>query len=274
MSWDGTSVTPPENPFSVTNAVYFCWGLTLGLSHESQQQELGKDVLNDVLNHALTDEFKMILAKTIRNLAFLRLAHIRHLNRKTREFLETRELLNSIGDIAFSKDSIPLKLVSFFAGGAWSLSDINPSRAGIDGVILFVLYGLLGIFIANILFNIGAYLYLHFKEDRLRTKQNEYYKDKYINDMTKTLYDYCDDVKVFMKKEYNYTKADTTIESDPLLIKSKVEAEEYIKDRVLPSGNIDWDIWVISTEKPTEGQPIEDESKSSRPVHTPSSEQY
>lgn len=254
---------PTGLPFSVTSAVAMCWGLTLRLSHETQQQKLGEEFFNEIIrgwdNNIRNDlppkyrhcysQFNMILARTTRNLAFLRLAHVRHLNKKAREYLELRDFLNSIGDIAFSKESIPLKLVSFFGGGLWSLSKINPFKEGFEALIIFVFFGLIGIFVINILFKTGTHYYLHHKEDELKKKQNRYYADKYLSDMTRALYDYCEDIKNLLKRFYEYTPSSATEEDDPLLVKSKKEAEEYIKDKVLPTVEIDWDIWLIPAER-------------------------
>jgi hypothetical protein len=257
---------PTDLPFTVTTVVSMCWGLTLKLSHETQQEKLGNKFMEEIENSLRIDakfrqchsQFNMILARTMRNLAFLRQAHIRHLNRKTREYLELRDLLNSIGDIAFSKESIPLKLISFFGGGLLSISKI-PFKEGVESVILFVLFGLIGIFVINILFKIGAYVYLHIKEEKLRKKQNEYYKDKYRNDMARALYNYSEDIKNLLKRFYDYTKNNTTVEDDPLLVKCKEQAEEYIKEKVLPSVEIDWDIWLSPTERLTEVKLEEEE---------------
>jgi hypothetical protein len=80
----------------------------------------------------------MIVSRSTRNMGFIRLAHLRHLERAAREYNELKGLLNSISEISFSKESIPLKIVSFlgFGSGIPNLLNLNPYKETLENLKL------------------------------------------------------------------------------------------------------------------------------------------
>jgi hypothetical protein len=277
-------------PFTVTSALHLCWGLTLRLSHDSQQQEFGKEYFSKIIDNiskvprvqkSFIAQFIMILSRTTRNMGLIRLAHVRHLEREAREYGELKDLLSAIGEISFSKESIPLKLISFlgFGTGIPSLLNLNPFKetlenlklAGnvlngakgvidakqineivqrifdfnqfsfsVDQLILFVLFGSIGIFAGSILFKLFSFWYLHSKEKKLKKSQEKYWTDKYLKDMTYTLLAYYVDIRNLLYEFYNYTGGP----NDPVMRLKPHVVKGYIKDRILPSVQMEWDIWL------------------------------
>jgi hypothetical protein len=283
-------------PFTVTNALHMCWGLTLKFSSDSLQQELGKEYLSKIMENvnsiagirkSFLAELGMILARTTRNLGLIRLASIRHLEREAREYRDLKELLTSISELSFSKESIPLKIVSFlgFGGGIPALLDLNPFKetleslktAGeilnetkgaidvkqineliqrifefnqftlsVEQIILFVLFGSIGIFVGSILFKVFALYHLNHKEKDLKKNQEKYWKDQYLMHMRDTLFFFQNDIKMLMYRFYRYTGSP----EDPVMAPG-LNVKNYIMEKILPNVNIDWDIWLPSQEETT-----------------------
>jgi hypothetical protein len=281
-------------PFTVTDCVLMCWGLSLRFSQEAQMQEVGKEYftklnekLNSILNidNSFLTELYMILMRTTRNMGLIGLAHLRHLEKEARDYRELEDLLTSLGDLSFSKESIPLKLVSFFGFGSGlsNLYDLNPFKetisnlksagdlinetAGaldpkqineltqkvlefnqlnfsVESILFYILFGSIGIFIGSIAFKVFTYFYLRYKEGKITESQRKYWEKNYLDDMTKTLYILCVDIKKLLRRYYGYHENVGINIDDPMMNLTKNQAKAFIKENILPNVQIDWDIWL------------------------------
>jgi hypothetical protein len=282
-------------PFTVTNALNMCWGLTLKFSHESQQQEMGKEYFTKIMEKlnltpiekTFLAELEMILAKTTRNMGLIRVASIRHLERQAREYNDLKELLTAIGELSFSKESIPLKILSFLSFGSTipTLLNLNPFKETLEGlktagdilkntkgtidvgqinelvrrifefgqfttsveqIILFILFGSIGIFVGSVMFKVFTHFYLNRKEENLKVSQTTYWEDHYIHKMETTLHYFYLDILDLWKRHYKYERSNPSAD-DPVMIVGDVR--KYIHDKILPNVGIEWDIWLPSQEK-------------------------
>lgn len=281
-------------PFTVTDCVHMCWGLSLRFSHEAQMQEIGKEYftkLNEKLDSipnidkSFVTELYMILTRTTRNMGLVRLAHVRHLEKEARDYGELEQLLNSISDLSFSKESIPLKLISFFGFGSGisHIFDLNPFKGtisnlesagnvinstkgvldakqineyfqrileynqltfSVESILLYILFGSIGIFVGSILFKVLSYFYLKHEESKLTERQSDYWKEKYLEDMAKTLYVLYVDIKKLFVRYYGYHETVGLNIHDPMMNLNDLQAITYIKKNILPNVQIEWDIWL------------------------------
>lgn len=283
--------TPPtysveEIPIEVRNLVQFCWGTTLNLSHESTQSTLGSKILDTVLPEIKVDSklkgkslgLYMILSRTMRNIAFTRDAHVRHLDDQARRYNQTRDLLESIGEISFSKESIPYKLISFLFFGSGlqyvfgsdlpkgeeiltnnntvsiitgvlnttipedsktslveKVLGLKQQAININDILSFVFFGVVGIIAVTVGFRIFTHVYLEWKAEKIKNKQNEYWDKNYIKDMTDILFRLYKDVNKLL-----YPTGGAVIEQHVI---------DWIKNEILPIAEIDWTIWIGRNKK-------------------------
>ena len=279
-------------PDVVKNLVQFCWGMTLNLSHESTQSMLGSKLLDTVLPEIKVDSklkekslgLYMILSRTMRNIAFTRDAHVRHLDDQARRYTQTRDLFESIGEISFSKESIFYKVISFLFFGAglqyifvsapnkgqeiptnenaFSVisgilnmtvpeankiplikdviglqQNLQQQAVGINDILLFVFFGILGVIAVTVGFRIITHFYLSgWKENKIKAKQNEYWVNNYIKDMANIL---CCLYKDITRLLYSEEKS---------LVRDN-DVREWIKNEILPIAKIDWTIWIGQNKK-------------------------
>jgi hypothetical protein len=267
-------------PIEIKNLVQLCWGTTLNLSHESTQSNLGGKILDTVLPELKIDSklkekslgVYMILSRTMRNIAFSRDAHVRRLDDHARRYNETRDLLESIGEISFSKESIPYKVISFlfFGSGLQYIFRSSPDKGQellandnvpvisgvlnttipeasktslIEDIVSFqqqqanisdiLLFVFFGIVgILTVTVGFRIFTYLY-----LKRKEDEIRRDqnKYWND------NYIEDMTNILLRLYKdlnkllYPGGSVAVEEQ--LIK-------WIKKDILPTAKIDWTIWI------------------------------
>lgn len=283
-------------PFTVTNALYMCWGLTLKLSHENQQQEFGKEYFSTIINKissmrgipkSFLSELLMILARTTRNMGFIRLAHVRHLEREAREYSELKELLSSISEISFSKDSIPLKIVSFFGFGGIipNLLNLNPYKETLEDLKIAsdivnnatatidikqindiiqrifefsqITFSVEQIFYFVLFGSIGIFVgSIGFKllaHTYLKYKENKLRESQKIYWQNKYLEDMGKTLLLFYTDIKSLLKRYYNYTGDPddPVTNPGLNVEKYIKEIILPNVHIDWDIWLSPQEKST-----------------------
>jgi len=104
----GGRPTVREPPFTVKSMVEYCWGMTFSLSHQAQQNDLGKmfnEQFKDIRKVKSQDadfltEVILRLATTLRTIAFIRDAHVRVLNSNARDLAEKRKFWADITQLA------------------------------------------------------------------------------------------------------------------------------------------------------------------------------
>jgi predicted house-cleaning noncanonical NTP pyrophosphatase (MazG superfamily) len=249
----GSQGNPPplDKPFQISpeieNILQYCWGMTMFFSHEKQQREVIAKLNDEILkiitkyDDELIPRFMMIMSGTLRNLGFAREAHVRYLRNESRKYENKRDLLEDISDLALSKESVPVKLASFFGAGLTSLfpnisvgleSLIN-AAPGVEKVLSFVVFGLLGILVVSVLFRIFTFFFLKLQEKKVRVEQNVYWNDKYLDNMAGILY-------VLYENIFDLLGEDLKPKSKP----EEKDVKATIIEKILPKLQIDWTMWV------------------------------
>lgn len=121
--------SPKMPPFTVRSMVKLCWGLTLNLSHFEQQNKIGADLKERIfglLDYSIDKSFlrnlTMILAQTLRTMAFTRDAHVRMVDDQARILKEKEKFWRDITQMAsFSKEGLPIQVLSFLGLGSFGV---------------------------------------------------------------------------------------------------------------------------------------------------------
>ncbi len=237
-------------PFTAKNILELCWGLTLNLSHEEPQRELGKTfneqftrIINDREDSAedtlFLENLLMVLAKTVRNIGFIRDEHVRFLDFRANEFAEERQNLNDIADFtSFSGSGLYAKIASFL--GVGSVVDLwkGLGYPAVD-IPLFFVAGLAG----AILVTLSTHLYSKATqkkwEKKIETEQNNYWVNRFKPEMTYQLYILLGEIRVLVEKYYPQNK-DEIIHNDELLMMDDEQLIWIIADDILPPDGLTW----------------------------------
>jgi hypothetical protein len=213
---------PSQNipPIRVDTTVHLAWGLSLNLSSDENQKQLGssvKDYFKDLGNRVGNDEkaknyvdnlFALITAY-LRTVGFERDVYARNLTLLEKNRENTIESLNDLADMtSFSTESLIIRVSSFL--GLGSLADLVISSTTIDpNIILF--FGMVGLFGTILLLKWWRHSRIQKDNENIAKKQQEYWKDvarpSFMNSLTHLFVD----VKELAKDYYpNY-------QSEPIL---------------------------------------------------------
>lgn len=147
-----------EPPITVTSLTELCWGLSLSLSHDTNQKLFGdnfrekilqifasyqvvKKEETDVSYHPsvntkkFIDNIMLVMTKTVRNIGFARDSHTNFLKGKSKEFENKKIYYNDLSSLAsFKTEGLAPKVISFFSGGTLisAITEINKFPSKID----------------------------------------------------------------------------------------------------------------------------------------------
>ena len=261
-------VSKPSPPFTVKSVVKLCWGMTLNLSHIKQQNEIGSELnkqlfslLGENIDKAFLRNLIMVLSQSLRTIAFSRDAHVRHLNEKALSLTEKEIFWNELTQLAsFSKEGLPVQILAFLGGGSAGVLNfisqlINPRASeaisnathalqpssSLEPIFItnFILYGVIGVIVATFVLKAIGWFYIRRQKKKVEKGQNDYYKDRFINDMIESLYNFYVDIKDLTDKYYP---------SYPDINEFKGQTEDqiksYIRHKILPSDKIEWSRWL------------------------------
>lgn len=235
-------------PFTVKSILELCWGMTLNFSHETSQAKLGEvfeqefikifEQSNTPSDKIFQENLMMALAKTLRDMGFVRDNHVRYLDDLSQELAAKTEFVQGIKNFAStSKSGIFSKAGSFL--GVASLSDflqkydiVSKQNSSLHEVGLIVMSGIAGLF--------GIWAILNYwvlrdtientKKDILK-KQEDYWKNNFKPDMVDLLFQFYKDVRDLIKECYvSYKKED-------ILTWDEDKVKKFIWNRVLPTDN-------------------------------------
>jgi len=248
---DGTRKHNEEHlPFAVKSILELCWGLTLNLSHETQQQDLGKIFAEQFTqifakheknpeDAVFLENLVMALAKTVRNIGFVRENHVRYLEYTAQEFTEKMRNLNDAADFtSFSGSGLYSKIVSFL--GIGSLADLVSSVGqSLTLILLFFVAGVIGALMVTLM--VRAYHSDKRKknmETMIEDEQNNYWVTKFKPGMVDQLYILFSETKALIEKYY--PEKDAMINNDDLLRMSMQELKDVIRNDILPPDSLTW----------------------------------
>jgi hypothetical protein len=267
------AVSRKEPHFTLRSLVKFCWGLTLNLSHNKQQNEIGKNLKEKVFEFLCKDATSnidlsflsnliMIMSKTMRNMAFARDAHVRTLDAYAREVAETKKFWNDLTELtSFSKQGLPVQILSFLGfGSAGTLETaaedqaipiITPFSQMIQNfpnfsteqylITSFILFGVLGVIFATVILKIIGYLYISYKRKKIEKIQDVYYKTSYKKDMADILYIFYIEAKELVRNYYD--KSYVATKMDEFNGMTETALKRYILNSILPPSKIHWPEW-------------------------------
>jgi hypothetical protein len=114
------SVKNPPNVAIKTILEYY-WGLTLHLSYDKKQNQLGQMLNKNTLlildshNAEFSRDLKMTLSKTIRSIAFVRDAHVKYMNYKFQDLGRHKRVLDRVSQLlSFKESGLSLQIITFF----------------------------------------------------------------------------------------------------------------------------------------------------------------
>jgi len=253
-------------PFTVKSILELCWGLTLNLSHEKQQQDLGKLFAEQFAQIFANRErgsedalflqnLSMTLAGTVRNIGFVRENHVRFLNYTAQEFTEKMQNLKKVADFtSFSGSGLYAKVASFL--GIGSLADLLSSVSGLVSSVGYWLTLILVFFFVGLLGALGVTLAVrkHYSDKKqesmkkeIENKQNDYWVHQFKPRMTDQLYILLSEIKRLIEKYYP-EKRDVIIGNDHLLkMEDTEEVKEVISSQILPPDSLTWPTYLEKT---------------------------
>jgi hypothetical protein len=252
-------------PFKVRLILEMCWGMTMTLSHEVQQQVLGTKFVDEFMymfkerktnpaDRGFKDGLLMAMARSLRNMGLIRDNHVQFLNYKAYLLTRKRESIEKAGSFtSFSGSGLYSKIVSFilasFSFG--SLADLMSSFKMPETFILFlILAGVAGTVVVTSIFKAHA---KHTEEtwtDEITKQQNEYWIRNFKPDMTEQLFLLYLQIKKLIDKFYP-GKMKLFAEDDEILKASCTEVWNTIALEILPPNRLIWPPW---TETPTPPQ--------------------
>ena len=247
-------------PFTVRSMLRFCWGLTLTLSGQKQQNELGCSFVNmitkemdnppDTVHLQFFENLVMILSGTLRTMAFARDEHIRELNRRRDELKQKGEFWDELSELtSFSHDSLPVKILSFLGIGSlssllslWntisnpgqpSNDTMNMSAALNNWVLVFIASGIIGLIAVTGFLKLFRSKRIKKEEEEISKDLTNYFKNRYKKNMTDYLFSFFLDIKELVNKYYPGYSEDI-LDYDDSFVK------EIIRYDLLPSDDTLW----------------------------------
>ena len=248
-----------HSAFEVKSILELCWGLSLILSHEKGQQELGNTFKEQFLKTfatyhrsavevAFLDNLLMSLSTTIRNIGFVREIHVRYLDFQSHQFAQQEQNLNRTADFfSFSGSGLYAKVASFL--GVGSLADLANILKGFQGfglqpadVAIFLTTGAVGAFaVTSLAWGYRKYAQKKFEQQLLakETPQNKYWREHYKPDMGAVLYTLVLDIKR-LAETYSTNSWSPVNKDDELFKLSEKEAKRRIQQEILPPDDLSW----------------------------------
>jgi hypothetical protein len=242
--------TPPIDetpfPFSVRSILEMCWGMTMNLSHETQQQTLGNTFTtqlnqiftakeNSLVNADFLQNLRMAIFGSLRTLAFVRENHKAYLDYTNAQATSRHASVESIADLAsFSGSGLYAKLGSFIGVGSVA-SVVSTLKYPPYFILIFAGAGILAALIVTWAVHRQVSKTESTWDDKILKLNNEYWIKFYRPDMTDQLYHLYLDIKALVSRFYP-----DLVAKDDLLGKSDDEVKKFIQDNILPPENLQW----------------------------------
>ncbi len=196
----------------------------------------------------------MALAKTVRNIGFVRENHVRFLEFTSEEFTEKTQNLNDIADFtSFSGSGLYSKIVSFLEIG--SLADLVSSISeSLQLILVFFVAGVLGALIVT--FVVRTYHNDKRKKDmtdQVERLQDSYWITKFKPGMTDQLYILFSETKGLIEKCYP-EKKDAMIKNDDLLGMDMQKVKDGIREEILPPDSLTWPLYLQKNLESVQGK--------------------
>jgi hypothetical protein len=231
-------------PFTTRSLLEMCWGMTMNLSHETQQQELGKTLIQssnsafdkkktDAANTDFLENLKMTFYCSVRNIGFIRASHVQYLDFNADRLTRRRQSLEQAADFAsFSGSGLFTKIGSFLGvGSVFELvSKMNLPQIYIP---IFAVGGVAGAFLTTFLVKIYVQLTDDSWEKKIWKKQSDYWKTEFKPDVTEELLHLYNAIKCLRTKFF--PNAD-----DELLSLKESEVKDFIRMNILPPDDLQW----------------------------------
>lgn len=250
-NWRGQNPTvPPGPPFTTRSLLEMCWGMTMNLSHEEQQQSLGKILTDDFMqifaakqqtpDPDFLQNLKMALSSAIRNIGFVRACHVQYFDFTTDQLTRRRQSIEHIADFAsFSGSGLFAKLGSFV--GVGSIFELI-SRMNLPQlyVPIFVVGGITGAFLVTVIVNIYVRLTDDSWVEKITRKQSDYWVTKFKPDVTEELFHLYTAIKWLVAKFYPGYKDELLQTGDDDLVKN------FINNYILPPDDLEWPPYTVT----------------------------
>jgi hypothetical protein len=276
-------VDPPKSdrvfPVTGKSILKMCWGMTLNLSHEPQERELGKAFTDRFLeifaewekkkknpsHQMFIHNLMFVLSGTLRNIAFVRENHVLYLDYQADRLTRRRRNLEQVADPAsFSGSGLYSKVGSFVGfgsiGAASQVAQSPDVSTHLPGYIQwFGALGLAGVIGVTLL----ARAYVSWTDpswvNDLMDVQNEYWRLKFKRDVVNQLFYVLRHVRRLIKQCYG-DKASEILQHDNFLqMKDEAMVRRIIKDEILPPDCLDWPPYIVAEVKKPQSA---DETKS------------
>jgi hypothetical protein len=258
---------PVPFPLTVRGILAMCWALTMNLSHEERQVELGKTFTDKFLQIFAEDEkaeinkpflqnVLMELSSTLRSIGFIRANHVQYLDYEADRLTRKRKNLEQVADMAsFSGSGLYAKVGSFIGFG--SVANLVKGLGFPEGDILwFAVAGIAG----AVGVTLGVKYYVSITdaswENEITTRQNEYWRKEFKPDVTAQLLSLFSQVKALIW-EY-YPNANEIIQHDELLrMSNDNDVKRVISNQILPPDGLRWPPYIMpDAQKSTGGHAV------------------
>jgi hypothetical protein len=251
----------------VKGILELCWGLSLNLSSEKAQRELGES-FKEQLFKALAnrerspdevtffDNLLMALSAAIRNIGFVRENHVRYIDFKAHQLAQEEQNLNQTADFfSFSGSGLYTKIASFLGiGSALDLANAWRSYQSLGfqatDIAIFLVAGLFGVIVVTGI--VRLYRYVKGKRGQLQAEKdlNAYWLNNYKPDMSAVLYTLVMDIRK-LAAIYSSDSWSPISKDDDLLTGTAKQVKRLINDEILPPDSLAWLPWLPHLEEAT-----------------------
>jgi hypothetical protein len=240
----------------VKGILELCWGLSLTLSKEKGQQELGNFFKEQLMKApanrerhpdevAFEDNLLMALSTAIRDIGFVRENHVMYLDFMAQRFQQEEQNLNQTADFfSFSGSGLYAKIASFLGvGSALDLANAYRSYQSLGfqatDIAYFLVFGSFGIVAVTLVAQLYRYLKGKRRVAQTTLAQNTYWLIRYKPDMTTVLYNLFIDVKN-LAALYSSDSWTPIRKDDQLLRADEADVKRVINDEILPPDELAW----------------------------------
>lgn len=237
---------PTLAPLLTTRSIIdLAWGLTLNLSHEQPQRDLGKNFEAEffkLLSSLATNREQMVFAenlmmavtKTIRNMAFVRESHVAYLDGLATDLQEKSQTLKEISGITeLTKQGLSPKIISFLLAGGGVIAAAQSTSP------LVLLLSAAGGVAISTLFTFGlkpvSSYYRNQAKTKIEAEQKDYWLKHFKPDMTNLLYNLYLDIRTLADHFPGHVRDDWGTWGEERL-------KQFINNEILPP---DFQYWLV-----------------------------
>lgn len=253
-------------PLTGKGLLKMIWGITLSLSHEVQERTMGDEFNTDFkeilvkytkedLHRSFIENLVLVMAGTLRDIAFMRENHVLYLDYKANKVTERRKNLESVADPgSFSGPGLYSKIGTFVGAGSIGPFVVHASDLQAT-VLVFGAIGFAGAVGVTLLVRAYSYLTEEPWEHRLMVSLNKYWRKNFKVDVTNQLFYARRHIKRLIHQCYDKNTAAKILKQDRFLTldddNDVAQINQIISEEILPPDHLKWPPYYVNPPETT-----------------------